>query len=409
MKIKIKIILSLFFVLNVTIAQTDLKPGDKAPSFILNLQQNSIQSFSMPYLNRIVLIHFWSSTVSKSKASNKFLNRLAGRYKNTLYRNADGFEVLAVAVQSDKKAWNETINNDSLFNFTNGIALKGYNDDICKKFSVHSVAKDLLIDETGTIIAIDPRMRDIEAMLDERKNFQPVKKEVIGILAQSSNKAELLKFGKVYLFDAYSDTIATAVTNATGNFLLNDIKLNQDFILKVDNGADIITSDPLALYTTRGEHILDGKNSDKGFVFYIPSKLSYKLTEDNQDATLGGNIAQVSVVKNLIFKNNGTELTPKDETELNAIYLILAKNKALNVDIFTHTDVKFDEKAALDLTTKQALTVKNYLIKKGVNQSRIKTQAKGKTEPRKICHVANDCAEDDHKMNRRVEFLVYKN
>ncbi len=66
------------------------------------------------------------------------------------------------------------------------------------------------------------------------------------------------------------------------------------------------------------------------------------------------------------------------------------------------------EKAALDLTTKQAATVKNYLIKKGINQSRIKTEAKGRKEPRKECHADSDCKEEDHKMNRRVEFLVYK-
>lgn len=406
MKIKITSVI-LFFVI-LTNAQTELKVGDKAPSFILTLQQNAIQSFPMPYLGRIVLIHFWSSTVTKSKANNKFLNRLAGRYKNALYRNAEGFELIAAAVQSDKKAWNEAIISDSLNNFINGVAFRGYNDEVCKKFSITSVPKDILIDENGVIIAIDPRMRDIESILDDRKNFQPVKKDVVGILANTGNKAEFLKFGKVYLFDAYSDTIATAVTNANGNFVISDVKLNQDFILKVDNQVDFITTDPLSLYTTRGEHILDGKTIDKGFAFYIPSKLSYKLTEDNQDATLGGGIGQISVVKNLVFKNNGAELTPKDETELNAVFLILSKNKGLNVDIFTHTDSKADEKAALDLTIKQAATIKNYLIKKGITAARIKTEAKGKKEPRKECKATSDCNEEDHKMNRRVEFIVYK-
>ncbi|TAF64336.1 MAG: hypothetical protein EAZ58_11310, partial [Flavobacterium sp.] len=54
-----------------------------------------------------------------AKANNKFLNRICGRYKNAMYRSAEGFEVIAVAVQSDKKAWNEAITNDSLNNFIN--------------------------------------------------------------------------------------------------------------------------------------------------------------------------------------------------------------------------------------------------------------------------------------------------
>lgn len=406
-----QLICLIFFILSANCfsqTSTGLKPGDKAPPFILTMQQSSTQSFAMPYMSRIVLIHFWSSTVSKSKSYNKYLNRLAARYKNALYRSAEGFEVIAVAVQSDRNAWNETVKNDSLSNFINGIAFRGYNDDVCKKFGITSVPNDVLIDENGTIIAINPRIRDIEDMLDERKNFQPVKKDVIGTLALSSNPGDMLKFGNIYLFDAYGDSLAKATTNNNGEFTLSDIKLNQDFILKVDNGTDIITSDPLALYTSKGEKLLEGKTMEGGFVFYIPSKSSYKLTENSDDATLGGGIGQVNVVKNLTFKNNGTELTPKDEKELNSIFLILQKNKSLSAEITTHTDTKADDKVAMDITTKQCATIKSYFIKKGIAASRLKLMAKGRLQPRKTCPTPADCTEEDHKQNRRVEILVYK-
>ncbi|MCA6437815.1 MAG: OmpA family protein [Bacteroidetes bacterium] len=390
-------------------AQQLIKVGDKAPTFLVNLQQNSIQSFSMPYLNRIVLLHFWSSTVSKSKQNNKFLNRLTGRYKNAMYRSAEGFEAVAIAVQSDKKAWTESITADSLTHFTNGIALRGYNDEVCKKFGVTQLPADILIDENGIVIAINPRMRDLENILDEKKNFIPIKKDVIGILAQSSNKNEVSAFTKMYLFDAYGDSIATARTNEKGFFSFSDIKLNQDFLLKVDNGIDIITSDPLALFTSKGEHLLDGKNMSGGFIFKIPSNLSYKLTEDNEDKTLTGNIEQVNVSKMLVFKPNGFDLLPKDETELLAIVQILSKNKALKVDVYAHTDAKSDPKAALELTGKQAQSVYNFLIKKGVEANRIKMLPKGNAQPRKTCTAKTDCDEADHKTNRRIEFIVYKN
>lgn len=386
-----------------------IKIGDKAPTFLVNQQQNSIQSFSMPYLNRIVLLHFWSSTVSKSKQNNKFLNRLAGRYKNAMYRSAEGFEAIAVAVQSDKKAWMESVSSDSLTNLTNGIALRGYNDDVCKKFGVSQLPTDILIDENGIVIAINPRMRDLENILDEKKNFIPIKKDVVGILAQSTNKAELSAFTKMYLFDGYGDSIATARTNEKGFFSFSDIKLNQDFLLKVDNGIDIITSDPLAIFTTKGEHLLDGKNMSGGFIFKIPSNLSFKLTEDNDDKTLTGGIDQVNVSKMLTFKPNGFDLLPKDEAELTAIVQILSKNKSLKVDVYAHTDAKSDPKAAMELTTKQAQSVYNFLIKKGVEPGRIKMLPKGNSQPRKTCTAKTDCDEADHKTNRRIEFIVYKN
>ena len=208
----------LLLCINLIKAQGLIKIGDKAPTFLINLQQNTIQAFSMPYMNRIVLLHFWSSTVSKSKQNNKFLNRLAHRYKNAIYRSAEGFEVVAVAVQSDKKAWAESVATDSLSNFINGIALRGYNDEVCKKFGITQLPTDILIDENGIVIAINPRMRDLENILDEKKNFIPIKKDVIGTLAQSSNKAEVSKFAKLYLFDVYGDSIANSRTNDKGAF-----------------------------------------------------------------------------------------------------------------------------------------------------------------------------------------------
>jgi len=385
---------------------TELKVGDQAPSFVLNVQQNSIQSFNMPYLNRIVLLHFWSTNVAKSKANNKHLNRIAGRYKNALYRNAEGFEVIAVAVQSDKTAWNASIKEDTLNNFIHGVAFRGYNDEICKKYGVNKVPTDILVDHTGKIIAVNPRIRDLENILDEKKNFMPVKKDVVGTLALSSNPSDLLKYGKLYLFDGYGDSLSQTSTNMNGGFTFSEIKLNQDFILKVDNQSDIITSDPLALYSVRGEKIMDGKTMQGGFVFYIPSKISNMLT-DGDHSTLGGAIGRIDVIKELVFKNGGAELTPKDEMDLNAIFLILSKNKSLSVDIVTHTDSKLGDQASMDLAAKQCNTIKNYFLKKGIASTRLKLSPKGKSSPRKKCQGA--CTEEDHKANRRTEFVVYKN
>jgi outer membrane protein OmpA-like peptidoglycan-associated protein len=63
----------------------------------------------------------------------------------------------------------------------------------------------------------------------------------------------------------------------------------------------------------------------------------------------------------------------------------------------------------MDLTSKQAKTVKDYFVKKGIEASRIRIFSKGKNEPRKVCKAHSDCSDTDHKQNRRVEFLVSKN
>jgi len=385
-----------------------LKEGSRAPSFILNLQENTIQSFTMPYMRSIILLHFWSSNVKKSRTANKLLNKLAERYKTAQYRNADGFQIIAIAVQTDKNAWKEAISSDTLTNFTHGIAIRGYSDEACKKYGVTSLPTDILIDDNGNVIAINPSLTEMESLLDDRKNIQPVKKDVTGKLAQSSDKNEPIKFIKLYLYNHYGDSIARTTTNIKGEFNFSDVKLNQDFVLKVDNKIDITTSDPMALYTPRGEFLMDGRTKDKGFVFYISSRYGSKLTDDSTNSTTNS-LGQIDVIKHLTFFTNGKGLTPKDEQELNPIISLLQKDRTTHVEIATHTDARMDAAFALELTTSQVTAVKAYFLKKGIPAARIKAIAKGNSELRKICEGTIDCREQDHMINRRVEFLIFKN
>ena len=402
-------VIVIFCLLNISLAfgQKDtlrISPGQTAPPFIMQVKGSAIQGITMPYMKKIVLLHFWNNN-EQSRHQNKQLKKLAQRYRNASYKNAEGFEVIAIAVQADKKSWQEAISRDTLNNFTHGIAPKGFDDEACKKYGVTSLPADFLINESGKVIAINPRMADIENMLDENKNFQPIIKDISGVLAQSSNKDDALKFSKIYLLNGYGDSLARALSNDKGAFTFYDVKLSQDFMLKVDNKTDINTSDPIALYSPENEFIMDGQTRDKGFVFYISARSSNKLVKKDTSMALYG---EIDIIKNLVFGGNGRSLNAKDEKDLAPIVTRLQKNKSLKLELITHTDARLEKQAALDLTTEQAVLLKNYFEKKGISPSRISAIARGNTELRKRCDGTIDCREEDHKLNRRVEFLVYK-
>ncbi|MDZ4663714.1 MAG: OmpA family protein [Bacteroidota bacterium] len=402
------IILLILFCFVLIAQEPTIKIGDKAQSFVLNMPKNSMQGFTMPYMGRIVLLHFYSTSVERSMFYNRPFDRLAKRYKNAIYKGAEGFEVLEIAVQSDKTAWNEAVTKDSLVNVTNGIAVRGYNDELCKKFGITSLPTDIIVDEKGLVIAINPKITIIEEILDEKKNFQPVKSDVVGKIAYSSNSSDVFKFAKLYLFNAYGDSIERGMTDGEGKFLFSEVKLNQDFILKMDNGANITTSDPLAIFNEKGERIVESKNSDNGFIFYVPSKANTKILDPSEDAPLEGKIDQIDVNKHLLFKNAGAELTPKDEFELKGIIEMLKKNDGLFVDVTGHASTKLDSKTALALSQKHANAVKSFLLKKGIPLSHIIVTAKGNSQPLFQCKNPQGCPDEQHMKNQRVEFKVYK-
>ena len=387
---------------------TPLNVGDKAPDFIVNTDENTIQSYLLPHMKHIVLLHFWTTDMPLVKQENLYLKRLLARYENASYQNAEGFEIVSVAIQKDFDAWRNTIKTDSLMGITHGIAPHGLRDDISRKYMVEKVPTDYLIDENGVIIAINPRYADIENLLDARKNHTALKKDVVGILAQSSDKNDVVKYTKVYLFNYYGDSVYKSVTSSQGYFSFRDVKLNQDFVLKVDNQMDIVTSDPVALYNRDGEFIMDGKTGSGGFLFPISTRLANKLAYTDTVGHNKGAYEEIDVIKSLVFENDGKSLSSKDEQELAGIVSHMLKNKTLNIEFTAHTDSRMSSDLALEYTGNQVLALKAFFEKKGINPNRIFGVAKGNLQLRKPCSGNAECSDEDHHMNRRVEFLIFK-
>jgi len=124
--------------------------------------------------------------------------------------------------------------------------------------------------------------------------------------------------------------------------------------------------EPYAIYSNAGDQLVDGRTSNNGIEFYVSSNIIYNLSDENADESLNGSIDKINVVRNLSFLNNGASLTPEDEQDLHSILLMLQKNKDLHLNISKHSDSKSDEKATMNLTIKQAKTIKDYLGKKGI-------------------------------------------
>ena len=379
---------------------TRLKPGSIAPGFTMSLKDNSVKTIAFPNQKQLTLLHFWSSDIA-SKANNRLLRSIAERYRTNMFKTASGFEVIAIGVKIDKMIWKEILWTDSLGVFING-TVKDYSDAACKKYSV-AAPGDVLIDETGAVIVINPSMKELESLISERKVFQPVKKNVVGLLAKSLNRDDVLKSGKLSLFNVYGDSISGANGSATGRFSFSNVKLSQDLVLKIANQSEMDASDPIALYAPNGDFLMNGIVINGACEFYIPYKMVYRLLDANAASTPN---EQMNLVSHLEFTSTGTfELSPKDEQDLDYLASILLKNKALSVEFKTHTDTKLSESSAMDVTTRQLQLIKNFFQKKGIAASRIKGIPKGKTMPNKPCEGVN-CTEEEHRQNRRVEFLI---
>jgi outer membrane protein OmpA-like peptidoglycan-associated protein len=103
------------------------------------------------------------------------------------------------------------------------------------------------------------------------------------------------------------------------------------------------------------------------------------------------------ILKNVLFKISTPILLPKSVSELDTLQKRMITNSKLKIRLEGHTDKIGDSNKNLVLSGERAIAVKNYLIQKGIDASRITTIGYGDTKP--LCNTP--CKE-----NMRVEFVI---
>jgi outer membrane protein OmpA-like peptidoglycan-associated protein len=116
-----------------------------------------------------------------------------------------------------------------------------------------------------------------------------------------------------------------------------------------------------------------------------------------EDKTTKTKISVVSL-PNVQFEKNKAKLLDSSKEDLDKLAKHLIENKQVKAEIIGHTDGSGEAVDNLKLSQERAESVRQYLIKSGVEASRITAVGKGETEPK----TTNETAEG-RAMNRRVE------
>ncbi len=408
----------LFLIINLLVSnllgqdESSLKVGDTAPGLVLNSTNNSIQSFSFPYQNRITLLFFWSSSVSKSKENIYKYKRLYSKYSDIGYKTSDGFDMISVALQSDKNVWAQDLEKYSLLNINNCISVKGYNDMFVKNYKIKSTPSSFLIDETGKIVAINPSIKTIIEHLDSKRNVElntEIQTKLSGKIMIGYGALQPLMNEKIWFLNG-KDTLNSTILDDKGSFYIENINtlLNLNVFIKANN--KVLQEQTLFLTSQNGEIISEFSKTGSGFEYPILDVEIPYLRPFSENKNTGK--VEDKSLKDLysieyLFSSKEVILSKAAIQKLNAIVIKLKENPKTTLEIISHTDSKGDAKANQSLTLKQSNIIAKYLISKGINKNRIKSIGKGEDELLNTCKDGTKCSELEHKENRRTEFKFF--
>jgi outer membrane protein OmpA-like peptidoglycan-associated protein/tetratricopeptide (TPR) repeat protein len=184
------------------------------------------------------------------------------------------------------------------------------------------------------------------------------------------------------------------------------------------NVVDNTTGKPVGQYLSgnQGEFsfvVERGKNYSlafeaEGYLFQtenvnLPKEMVYSTVEKNvvlQPIVAGSKI----VLNNLFFDFNKAKLRKESFVELDKVYKLLKDKPDMRAEVAGYTDSKGNDKANIKLSTDRAKAVVDYLVKKGINKTRLTPKGYGKAEP-----IASNDTDEGRQLNRRVELKILPN
>ncbi|UOK41813.1 MULTISPECIES: OmpA family protein [Flavobacterium] len=195
---------------------------------------------------------------------------------------------------------------------------------------------------------------------------------------------------KVSLFDADMTLIKTVDANENGDFIFNEnIDCDKKYYLRGEHQdyetKEIPVTIPLASGETKADISLEKK--------MVPIVPGVDL----------GKILDVSII---YFDLDKSDIREDAAADLQKVIAVMEKYPNMKVDIRSHTDSRQTHKYNEKLSDRRAKSTLEYMVKNGIDRSRLTAKGYGETKLINGCSDGVKCSEEDHQKNRRSEFIV---
>lgn len=141
--------------------EENMQPKRLAPTFRVRNTEGK-QKMRTSYKDQWLLIHFWASWDSLSRAENAGWRKFYKKMK----KNKD-FTMLGASLDTDRTLWLEAIEQDTL-EWEQLCDLEGWNKgSLADKYAIHTLPSNVLLNPTGRIEGINLTAEEVEKVLKE--------------------------------------------------------------------------------------------------------------------------------------------------------------------------------------------------------------------------------------------------
>lgn len=181
---------------------------------------------------------------------------------------------------------------------------------------------------------------------------------------------------------------------------LTDLKQNKSIILLESDSTDgsffipIYPGTEYAFNISKNGYLFYSENYNfKDSLLFASTEKIFELTPIQQGNSL--------VLKNLFFDFDSDMLKSASFPELNLLVLLMQENSEIKISINGHTDSIGNDTYNKSLSERRALAVRNYLIKRNIDASRLFSEGFGSSRP-----IDSNETLEGRATNRRTEIVI---
>lgn len=234
-----------------------------------------------------------------------------------------------------------------------------------------------------------------------------------GYLYDQDKKA--ISSAKVTIFNK-NEVIENIVTDEKGRFAFRNLGTDQNYLFSIDD-SDVRMKNVTKVYIAdaKGRIYREIKRNING-------KFQFDLIEVDRTAMGDYSVDDpwlevlemknkekqktITIIESLYYAYGDFKIDAAGKNILDKVITVLNSNKNLNIEISSHTDSRSSDVFNMALSQKRAKAAVDYLISKGIQQSRLKAIGYGESRLLNNCKNDVNCSEEEHAKNRRTEFKI---
>jgi len=156
----------------------------------------------------------------------------------------------------------------------------------------------------------------------------------------------------------------------------------------------------------KGYFASNRRGTDNLYVFtreeYTPPVVPIEIRETNTET----GAQQLKDVGNIHFAFDKSDIRPEAAVILDKVVAIMNEYPELKIEIGSHADARGSDTYNQKLSERRAASTMEYIVSKGIDQSRLTSQGYGESMPLNDCIKPTGCTNEQYAKNRRSEFKI---